>query len=135
MKRALADHPIRRLPQPELVSEQPDVSFIIGHRGRERLPHLLATLESIAGQEGTSVECLVVEQDVQAHLLGHLPAWVRYLHTPPPTPNLPYCRAWAFNVGVRQARGAVWFSTTTTCWFQSTMPLASSSTFGKVTKR
>ena len=107
MKRALADHPIRCLPQPELVSEQPDVSFIIGHRGRERLPHLLATLESIAGQEGTVVECLVVEQDWQAHLPNHLPAWVRHLHTPTPTPDLPYCRAWAFNVGVRWARGPV----------------------------
>jgi GT2 family glycosyltransferase len=107
MKRALADHPIRCLSQPECIPEQPEVSFIIGHRGSARLPHLLATLESIAGQEGVSVECLVVEQDVQAHLLGHLPAWVRYLHTPPPTPNLPYCRAWAFNVGVRQARGPI----------------------------
>ncbi|HRW64689.1 MAG TPA: galactosyltransferase-related protein [Candidatus Competibacter sp.] len=105
--RALADHPIQRLPEPRATSASPDISFIIGHRGGERLPHLLTTLESIAGQEGASVECLVVEQDQQAHLFGYLPAWVRYLYTPPPTPDLPYCRAWAFNIGVRHARGSV----------------------------
>lgn len=105
--RALADHPIQRLSEPRATSAGPDISFIIGHRGRERLPLLLATVESIAGQVGANMECLVVEQDRQAHLPGHLPAWVRHLHTPPPTPDLPYCRAWAFNVGVRQARGAV----------------------------
>ena len=107
LRRALADHPIRRLPEPHTMPASPDLSFIIGHRGMERLPHLLATLESIAGQEGANVECLVVEQDQQAYLPGHLPVWVRHLHTPPLTPDLPYCRAWAFNVGVRQARGSV----------------------------
>jgi hypothetical protein len=107
LRRALADHPIRRLPKPHTTSAHPDISFIIGHRGMERLPHLLATLESIAGQEGAGMECLVVEQDWRERLPGHLPPWVRHLHTPPPTPDLPYCRAWAFNVGVRLVRGAV----------------------------
>lgn len=107
MRHALADHPIHRLHQPRMMHSRPDISFIIGHRGMDRLPHLLATLESIAGQEGASIECLVVEQDQQAHLPAHLPAWVRYLHTPPPTPDMPYCRSWAFNVGVREAGGSV----------------------------
>jgi len=105
MKRALTDHPIRRLPQPENHSDQPEVSFIIGHRGMARLPHLLATLESIAGQHGASFECIVVEQETESQLAGHLPSWVRHIHTPPPAPDMPYCRSWAFNIGVRQARG------------------------------
>ena len=73
----------------------------------ERLPHLLATLQSIAGQHDSRVECLVVEQDVESRVAGHLPGWVRYIHSPPPTPDMPFCRSWAFNVGVKNARGAV----------------------------
>lgn len=107
MRRALADHPIRRLPQPELVLDQPQVSFIIGHRGMARLPHLLATLESIAGQQGAAFECIVVEQETESQLAGYLPSWVRHIHTPPPTPDMPYCRSWAFNIGVKKARGSV----------------------------
>jgi len=107
MKRALTDHPVRRLPQPELHSQQPEISFIIGHRGMERLPHLLATLESIAGQVGFPIECIVVEQEVKSGLGGKLPAWVHHIHTPPPAENMPYCRSWAFNVGAKAARGRV----------------------------
>jgi len=107
MQRALADHPIRRLPQPELVSGQPEISFIIGHRSMARLPHLLATLESIAGQRGAAFECIVVEQEVESQLAGCLPPWVRHIHTPPPSQDMPYSRSWAFNVGVKQARGSM----------------------------
>lgn len=107
LRRSLADHPIQRSSELRAMSADLEISFIIGHRGMERLPHLLVTLESIAGQEGASVECLVVEQDEQARLPDHLPVWVRHLHTPPPTPDLPYCRAWAFNVGAHHARGSV----------------------------
>ncbi|CAG0928416.1 hypothetical protein RHDC3_00737 [Rhodocyclaceae bacterium] len=107
MKRALADHPIRRLPQPEQHFTNPEVSFIIGHRGMARLPHLLAALESIAGQQGISFECIVVEQETESQLAGRLPSWVRHIHTPPPAADMPYCRSWAFNVGVKQARGSM----------------------------
>ena len=75
-------------------NERPQVSFLIGHRGNDRLPHLLATLRSIAGQRDLAIECIVVEQ-----------SWVRYIHTPLPRRDLPYCRSWAFNVAARHARG------------------------------
>ncbi|MBK7137379.1 MAG: hypothetical protein IPH73_14605 [Rhodocyclales bacterium] len=107
MRRALADHPIRRLSQPEQHPTQPEVSFIIGHRGMARLPHLLATLESIAGQQGVSIECIVIEQETGSLLAGRLPSWVRHIHTPPSVSDMPYCRSWAFNIGVKQARGSV----------------------------
>jgi hypothetical protein len=107
MKRALSDHPIARASEPGVSTAAPQVSFIIGHRGEDRIPHLLATLESIAGQRGTSVECLVVEQDTEARIAGRLPTWVRYIHTPPPASEMPYCRSWAFNIGAEHARGAV----------------------------
>lgn len=107
MERALSDHPIRRVSAPDMLADAPEVSFIIGHRGLDRLPHLLATLESIAGQQGASVECLVVEQDVEPRIAGSLPAWVRHIHTPPPAAEMPYCRSWTFNIGVKHAKGAV----------------------------
>jgi hypothetical protein len=107
MKRALKDHPIRRAVRPLGEAEQPEISFVIGHRGTQRLPHLLATLESIAAQQQVSIDCVVVEQDIQAQIAAQLPAWVRHVHTPPPTPDMPYCRSWAFNVGVKYCRADV----------------------------
>lgn len=106
LRAALRDCPIR-LPGTGVSpapAERPDVTFLVGHRGRDRLPHLQWTLRSIAGQIGVSLECIVVEQDSEQTARDHLPGWVRYIHTPPPYEGIPYCRAWAFNVGARQAR-------------------------------
>lgn len=108
MQRALADHPIRRSDLPvNAHAAQPEVTFLIGHRGMARLPHLLATLQSIAAQQGAVVECIVIEQDTVSQLGPHLPAWVRLVHTPPPAPDMPYCRSWTFNVGAKHARAGV----------------------------
>jgi hypothetical protein len=87
--------------------DAPEVSFIIGHRGTVRLPHLSATIASIAGQLDTPIECLVVEQANKAEIKDHLPSWVRYIHTPPPQESMPYSRSWAFNLGARHARGRI----------------------------
>jgi hypothetical protein len=105
--RALAAYPFLLAEQPTEAADDrpPEVSFVIGHRGLERLPHLLATLRSIAGQRNVRFECILVEQSVAPEVQDHLPAWVRYLHTPLPAPEMPYCRAWAFNVGARMASG------------------------------
>lgn len=84
----------------------PRVSFIIGHRGMERLPHLQATLRSIAGQAGTPIECIVVEQSRHPEVRTHLPAGVRYVHMSTSASD-PYCRSSAFNAGARHARGTV----------------------------
>jgi len=107
MRRALADHPVALAEESAAPGAQcvdPQMTFIIGHRGMARLQHLLATLRSIAGQQAAAVECVVVEQDVVSQLGPHLPAWVRLVHTPPPSADLPYCRSWAFNVGAQHAR-------------------------------
>ena len=108
MKRALANHPIRRTASADNVADvQPQVTFLIGHRGMARLPHLLATLQSIAAQNGAVVECIVIEQDTVSKLRSFLPTWVRLVHTPPPVPDMPYCRSWTFNVGAKHARASV----------------------------
>lgn len=91
---------LRDEPKP---SDAPRVSFIIGHRGLERLPHLLMTLRSIAGQSA-DVECIVVEQSTSPQIESALPRWVRYLFTESRTD---YNRAATFNAGVAAARGEV----------------------------
>ena len=105
MNRALRDWPIgfrkERLAQNSAV----EVTFIIGHRGMQRLPHLLLTLQSVAAQRNLSFECIVVEQSATPEVKDCLPPWVRYIHTPLPSAEMPYCRAWAFNVGARLAKG------------------------------
>lgn len=102
LRRALQDHPIRRCDAPAGAA-RPDITFVIGHRGTERLPHLLATLESIAGQRGAAIECIVLEQDGEPRIAGQLPGWVRYIRAPAPQPAQGYCRAAAFNAAVPHA--------------------------------
>jgi hypothetical protein len=107
--RALAEYPFAMAERPEYDPENGpvQVSFVIGHRGMDRLPHLLATLRTIAAQRRVRSECIVVEQSTTREVRSCLPEWVRYVHTPLPDPNMPYCRSWAFNVGARMARGEV----------------------------
>jgi hypothetical protein len=105
MRCALAEWPVALGDAPAAPAEKPLVSFIIGHRGAARRPHLRATIASIAAQTEVPVECLVVEQSTAPQIAQLLPLWVQYLHTPLPYPEMPYSRAWAFNLGARHARG------------------------------
>jgi hypothetical protein len=108
MSLALTDHPIGRATEtPAIAGQSPEISFLIGHRGTARIPQLLATLESIAAQNGPAIECVVIEQDIESGLRGRLPAWVKHVHLPPPAADMAYCRSWAFNVGARHARGRI----------------------------
>jgi hypothetical protein len=104
MSRALRDWPIELRDERAKAHAASALSFIIGHRGNERLPHLLATLRSIASQRDVTFECIVVEQSIRPEIQNHLPRWVRYVHTPLPYAEMPYSRAWAFNVGARAAQ-------------------------------
>jgi hypothetical protein len=106
MRRALRRWPVTFRDAPS-VSGPPRISFLIGHRGTERLPHLLVTLRNIAAQSDVAFECIVVEQSAAPEIEHLLPPWVRYIHTPLPRPDLPYCRAWAFNVAARHARSDI----------------------------
>ena len=86
---------------------KPNVSFVIGHRGAERLPHLLAQLRSIQGHWMEDFECVVVEQDMEPLIRDRLPNWVRYKHAPQPDGDIRYNRSAAFNAGARIACGKV----------------------------
>lgn len=101
MRKALRDWPMGA-GDGMTAADAPVVSFVVGHRGRDRLPLLQRTLRSIAAQHDASIECIVVEQSVSREVETQMPPWVRYVHTPS---DAPYSRAWAFNVGARLARG------------------------------
>jgi hypothetical protein len=109
LRRCLAAAPIERRARPDhsLPSVAPQISVLIGHRGLERLPLLLATLETIAAQREVRLECLVIEQDEQSLIRSVLPDWVRHIHAPLSSPDAPYNRSHTFNVGAREARGEV----------------------------
>jgi hypothetical protein len=106
MRRVLRDWPIALRDAPASISDAPEVSFLIGHRGTARLPNLRETLRSIAGQSGIGIECIVVEQSATREIEHELPPWVRYLHTPV-APEFDYCRSATFNEAARIARGSI----------------------------
>lgn len=106
MRRTFARWPLVLRDAPETVLDTPEVSFVIGHRGTTRLPNLLTTLRSIAGQSGASVECIVVEQSHTREIEHALPSWVRYVHTPVAA-DYDYCRSATFNAAAEIVRGAV----------------------------
>jgi len=107
-KRALDEWPIG-FKEKERASrhgqDKIDISFIIGHRGIHLLPHLITTIKSIAAQRNVIFECIVVEQATEVQVKEMLPHWIKYIHTSPPNPEMPYCRSWAFNVGASVAKG------------------------------
>lgn len=107
LRRCLQDAPIHRAAAPPAPVANPEISVLIGHRGLERLPLLLATLESLAAQSDVRLECLVIEQDDQAHIAAALPGWVRHLHAPLAQVGAPYNRSHTFNVGASAARAPV----------------------------
>jgi hypothetical protein len=107
MARCFRDWPIEFASAPRDGGGEVQVSFVIGHRGLERVPQLLSTLATIAAQHGVVCECIVVEQSMRSEVADLLPSWVRYVHTPLPAAGMPYCRSWTLNVGARAARGKV----------------------------
>ncbi len=120
LRKSQKDHPIRLQSRPQhvsetlicqnesgAISESPQVSFLIGHKGKARLPHLLATLKSIAAQAEVSFECIVIEQNEEIQIKDALPDWAIYLHAPHEKSGALYNRSRAFNDGARMARGDV----------------------------
>lgn len=103
---AFAQWPVAFREAPVDAGASPDVSFIIGHRGDARLPLLLATLRSIAGQAGVACECLVVEEFLRGTPPASLPDWVRVLRVEVDA-DAPYNRAALFNRGAEGARGSL----------------------------
>lgn len=106
MRAALKQWPIRFDDIPFAEDNSPHITFVIPHRGIERLPQLIATIHSIRAQREIEVECLVVEQD-QDTIISGLPAGVRHIQLPDPAGSTAWQKSWAFNTGVREARADI----------------------------
>ena len=106
MRRCLENAPILCSPNRPASPSSPDISVLIGHRGRERLPLLLATLSSLAAQQDVHLECVVIEQAAVSEIATDLPDWVRHVLAPLADASAPYNRSQTFNVGAREALGA-----------------------------
>jgi hypothetical protein len=102
MRTALSQWPVVMRDAPEASGTEPAVTFVIGHRGEARLPNLLATLRSVAGQCDVPFECIVVEQAARPQIGALLPSWVRYLFQECTTE---YNRSATFNAAIDMARG------------------------------
>ncbi|MDH6106149.1 glycosyltransferase family 2 protein [Anabaenopsis tanganyikae CS-531] len=102
----LTDWPINLQPVNTIrESRNPEVSIIVGVRGKSRLPQFFACLASLQAQEGIDYEIIVVEQSWENEFEKILPRGVKYFHQKSPTSNAPYNRSWAFNFGVKKAQG------------------------------
>jgi GT2 family glycosyltransferase len=87
------------------LNPKPKISIIVGVRGKERLPQFFACLTSLQNQEDVDFEIIVVEQSWQSEFSELLTSGVRYIHQQCASPDIPYNRSWAFNLGVKQAKG------------------------------
>jgi len=92
---------------PSRPSDSPEVSFIIGVRGTRRLDQFRTVMQSISGQQGASIEIIVVEQSSTREFESVVPEHAQYIHTPLPHSNTPFNRSWALNAGATVARGRV----------------------------
>lgn len=105
MRRALSDWPIRLTDQPYDTSS-PQVSFLITHRGDERVSQLRQVIRSVFAQQDVAVECIVV--DLSENPIGEqLPPGIVYKRVDTSHLKPGWYKAWAFNIAARLARGDV----------------------------
>ena len=86
------------------ICNKPLVSYIIGHRGSEKVSHLNAVIQTIAAQSVDSIECIIVEQSSKPEVRDHLPDWVSYYHLEIGDADF-YNRSLSFNYGAKKAKG------------------------------
>lgn len=89
------------------LTDEPELSIIIGVRGTGRVPLFRACMASMRSQTGVSAEIIVVEQSWQREFEGLVPEGVRYVHQQATSPDMPFNRSWALNGGARAARGRI----------------------------
>jgi hypothetical protein len=106
LRTACRDWPLRLTDTPVGAPRLPGLSFILGHRGGDRVELLRATVASITAQVEASVDCVIVNQSSRSLRQEFLPKWVTIVDAPPAKSTMPYSRSWAFNLGATRARAA-----------------------------
>lgn len=87
------------------LNPNPEVSIIVGVRGNNRLSQFLSCLASLKAQKKVDFEIIIVEQSWKKEFENLLPEGIRYFYQKCPLKETPYNRSWAFNFGVKQAKG------------------------------
>jgi hypothetical protein len=107
--RMVADWPIALACEPQIRrdAQKPRVSFVIPHRGTERLPHLNTVIQSLFAQQNCHCEIIIVDQDTQPSLRNSLPVGVVYVVDPISSPDALFNRSSALNAGARAAQGDI----------------------------
>jgi len=105
MSRALNQWPISTSSF-KINAQRPEISFVIAHRGTDRLPLLKLTVESILTQRDVSVECIVVDQSIGSEPI-ELPKGVRHMPVTHPVDPEPWRKSWAYNLGAAAAQAEI----------------------------
>ncbi|SDW04312.1 glycosyltransferase family 2 protein [Thiocapsa roseopersicina] len=107
LRHCLTQWPIRFAEPPQASFGAPDLSLIIAFRGTARLPQLRCCLASLWGQFGVSLEIILVEQSWDSLLDATQVPGVRLVHARSTSPDMPFNKSWALNVGARLARSDI----------------------------
>lgn len=99
---ALREWPIEFLQTPRVIEESPHVSFIFTCAGRDRIPQLLRTIETVNAQHDIACECILVDQTPRP-IRDCLPSFIKYHHVDISTAPAGWHKSWGYNIGARIA--------------------------------
>lgn len=102
----LAEWPIAFAQTPVCTDLHPEVSVIFTHRGTDRLPLLLRTIETVNAQLDVACECIVVDQS-NVPIRDALPKHVRHIWLDNSALEPGWRKSWGYNVGARAAMGEI----------------------------
>lgn len=104
LRRCMRDWPIEFADTAVADGGQPEASIIIAFRGIERLAQLQCCLATLQAQRHAAFEIILVEQSWEALLSADMLPGVRHIHARSTSPDMPFNKSWAMNIGARQAR-------------------------------
>ncbi len=106
LRRCLKEWPIRFADKPHgnIMNDVPDVSIILAIAGENRLPQFQLCLKTLYAQSESSIEVIVVEQSWKQLIHKYCPDWVQYYHAPSTSPDMPFNKSWAMNIGASKAK-------------------------------
>ena len=106
LRRCLTEWPIGFVDKPhgDMRNDIPDVSIILAIAGEERLPQFQLCLKTLYAQLECSMEVIVVEQSWKQLIHKYCPDWIQYYHAPSTSPDMPFNKSWAMNIGASKAK-------------------------------
>lgn len=106
LRRCLIEWPIKFADKRDgnMENDSPDVSIILAVAGEDRLPQFQLCLKTLYTQSECSLEVIVVEQSWKQLIHKYCPDWIQYYHAPSTSPDMPFNKSWAMNIGASKAK-------------------------------